>query len=228
MLEVVSAFVFGELVEDATAQLPELVDRPGRAIAEEFLEFGEGEFDRVQIGRVRRQVAQLGANGFDRFANSRDLVAGEIVHHDKITRLERGSQMLSHPAQKQRAIDRPIDGQWSDESFGTHCAEKGCRLPAAVGSFLHQARAKLRATIATRHVGFRPRFVDEDDCQRIDLLLRGAPLDTFLDNVGAILFAGDQRLFFRDCSSARQALQSVIKHTVSPRSSFSAACNSRR
>ena len=52
MLEVVLAFGFRELVEDSTAEFPELVVRSFGSVTEEFLQFREGPFDRVQIGRA--------------------------------------------------------------------------------------------------------------------------------------------------------------------------------
>jgi len=41
VLEIISALGFGEEVEDWAAELPELVDRAGCAIAESFFEFGK-------------------------------------------------------------------------------------------------------------------------------------------------------------------------------------------
>ncbi len=60
MFEVVSALGFGELVEDGATEFPEFVDGSFRAVAEQFLELGERQLDRIQIRRVGRQVTQLG------------------------------------------------------------------------------------------------------------------------------------------------------------------------
>jgi len=51
VFEVISALGFGELVEDATAEFPELIDGSFRSIAEELLEFGGSQLDGIQIGR---------------------------------------------------------------------------------------------------------------------------------------------------------------------------------
>lgn len=117
MLEVVSAFVFGELVEDATAEIPELIDSSFSSIAEEFLELGEGEFDGVQIRRVGWQVTKFGAGRFDCFADTDYLVAGEIVHDDDVAKLQDGDQVLLNPGPEQRAVDGTLDGQRRDESL---------------------------------------------------------------------------------------------------------------
>src|SRR5215216_8201770 len=136
--------------------------------------------------------------------------------------------MLLDPGPEQWTVDRSLDGQGSDESLGSQSTEESRGFPAAARSLFHQTRAQWRAPVGARHVRFGPGFVDENDFGGIDLLLRSAPLRSLLSDVRTILLAGNLRLFFRDCSSARQALQIVIRHTSSPSSCFKSACNSRR
>ena len=76
MLEVIPALGFGELVEDSTAEFPELIDRSFRPVAQELFQLGECQLDGIQIGRVGRQVAQFGTDRFDRFADSSHKVVG--------------------------------------------------------------------------------------------------------------------------------------------------------
>ena len=122
MSKIVSALGLRELVEDAAAEFPEFVDGPFGSVAEQFLELGERQFDGIQVWRIRRQVAYFGSDRFDRFANSKDLVAGEIVHHHDVARLQDRRQMLLNPGAEQLAIDTAIDGERSDESFGSQGA----------------------------------------------------------------------------------------------------------
>ena len=86
MLEVVAAFVGGEGVEDLAAQVPELIDRARGTIAEQLLELRKCWLDGVQVGGIRGQVTQLGADCFKRFTHAFDFMAGEIVHHDNVAR----------------------------------------------------------------------------------------------------------------------------------------------
>lgn len=136
--------------------------------------------------------------------------------------------MLLDPAAEQRAIDGSVYSERSNEAFHSQRSEEGSGLPATTGSLFHQSHADRSAAVAPRHVGFGPRFINENDFVGIDLLLRSSPLGTLLDDIGAILLAGNQRLFFRDCFNARQALQMVAKQTSTPRSCFSSSCSSRR
>lgn len=125
-------------------------------------------------------------------------MAGEVVHHHEVARFQDGRQVLLDPGAEQLAIDAAFHCEWSDEPFRPQCAQKGRRLPPSTRSFLHEARAQLGTTIGASHVGFGPRFIDENDFFGIDQLLRSSPRCPTLDHIGAILLAGNQRLFFRD------------------------------
>lgn len=198
MSKVISALGFGELVEDGTAEFPELVDGSLGTVAEQLFELRERQFDWIQIRRIRGQVAQLGAGRLDGFAYSSDLVAGEIVHHHDVASFQDRHQMLFDPGSEQLAVDAAFDREWSDKPLGPQGAQKSRRLPTSARSLVNQTRAERRATIGARHVGFSPGFVDENGFGRIDQLLRRTPRRALLDHIGAILLAGNQRLFFRD------------------------------
>jgi hypothetical protein len=86
VLEIVSALRFGELLEDAAAEFPESGDRARRSIAEQLFELGERQFNGIQVGRVGRQVAQLGADGLVSFPDTADFVTGEVVPHHDVAR----------------------------------------------------------------------------------------------------------------------------------------------
>ena len=69
--------------------------------------------------------------------------------------------------------------------------DEGEGAPFAEGRPRHQLLAAPAPAPDRRHVRLGPCFVDENDFVGIDLLLRSAPLSTFLGNVGALLLAGD-------------------------------------
>jgi len=166
--EVISAFAFGEQVEDAAAEIPQFFGGPLSAVAEQLFEFAEGEFDRIQVGRIGWQVANLSARCFEGGFHTRRLVAGKVVHHHHIARLEYRRQLLLDPGQEDAAVDRAFDTQGCDESAGTQRTQEGRRLPTSVGHARHQPRAAWTATVSPRHVGLGPRLVDEDHAIGID------------------------------------------------------------
>ncbi len=171
MLEIVSAFVFREVVEDSAAEFPELVDSPCSSVSEQFLQLRECQLDRIQIGRVRWQVTQLGTGRFNGFADTCDLVAGEIVHHHDVPRLQHRSQMLLDPTEEQRAGNGAIDCERSDESLRTQGTQEGRGLPAAKGNFFNQSCAETRTAVAACHVRFGPCFVNKHNFGGIDQFL---------------------------------------------------------
>jgi len=65
--------------EQLTDALDQAVYAPDRFVARERFELGEGYLDRIYIWAARRQVKDLGASSGDGFADSRDLVSGQVV-----------------------------------------------------------------------------------------------------------------------------------------------------
>ena len=58
-----------------------------------------------------------------------------------------------------------------------------------------QAPAATTASTQTRHVGLRTRFVDEDKPRGLEAALAALPAPPRLEDVGAVLLAGTERLF---------------------------------
>ena len=76
--EVISAFAGQKEIGDAAAGAPESIDCPGTDASQMCFEFGEGQFDRIEIGRVGR------GDGPDLFA----FVARQVVEDEAVTELE--------------------------------------------------------------------------------------------------------------------------------------------
>src|SRR5215208_6390965 len=68
--EVVCAFGRGEGLDETADSGPEAFDRPLGRLAQERLQLGEGVLDRVEVGRVRRQVEQACAHCLDQRPHS--------------------------------------------------------------------------------------------------------------------------------------------------------------
>jgi hypothetical protein len=60
--------------------------------AEKRFQFGEGEFDRIEVGAVGWEKPELSGHGFDGGADLRLFVDGEVIEDDHIARLERRRQ----------------------------------------------------------------------------------------------------------------------------------------
>jgi hypothetical protein len=81
--EVIGALLWVEAAKGVGDGLPELGDGSCSGGAKRGLKLGEGHFGGIEVGAVRRQVAQARAGGLDRLSDAMDLVRGQIVHdHD--------------------------------------------------------------------------------------------------------------------------------------------------
>lgn len=69
--------------------------------------------------------------------------------------------------------------------------------PMAMRDADAQSLAAATAAMPARHVGGRPRFIDEDQFFRVQVQLILEPGLTTLQHVGAVLFAGVRGLFLR-------------------------------
>ena len=76
--EVVSAFLPGESVDCVADSAPARVGGAGGGFAEQGLELGEGQLDRIDVGVVGREKAQLCSLNFDGGARGGALCAGRL------------------------------------------------------------------------------------------------------------------------------------------------------
>src|SRR3954465_2897016 len=70
--EVVSTFVWREAVYSISDGIPEIWDRSRRGGAQQRLEFGECVLNRIEVGRIWREVKEPCAGLFDRLAYAAD------------------------------------------------------------------------------------------------------------------------------------------------------------
>ena len=67
-------------------------------------DFTEAILDRVEIGRVLRQITQRCTGRFNHLAYPRYFVRRQIIHNDDIATLERWDKKLSHPFELASAL----------------------------------------------------------------------------------------------------------------------------
>ena len=86
MRDVVNALGRGKRREGRADRLPEGGLRPGRGSAQERFELGKDLFDGVVVGGIRGEEEQGRPHGFNRLADRRPFVDGEIVQDDGVAR----------------------------------------------------------------------------------------------------------------------------------------------
>ena len=160
-----------------------------------MFELGEELLDRVQIGRVFRQVEEPGAGCPNDAAHGIGLVRTEIVHDHDVALSQGRNQDLLDVEKEGFAVDRPVDQPGRRNAIVAQSGEKGHGLPAAVRHFGLDPLATRRPAPQRRHVGFCPGLVDEHQAGGIDPLSILGPLCPPTGDIGTILLGGNQRLF---------------------------------
>jgi hypothetical protein len=87
---------------------PGILDSALLSGAHPMLDLGEGLLDRIEIGRVRRQVPKPCAGSPDHAAEGCRLVAAEIVHDD-VAGLENWNELLFDICAEAFAVDRAVE-----------------------------------------------------------------------------------------------------------------------
>ena len=106
--EEVGAFGGGEGVEDGGEPSPEGVDGAGRVLAQQRLQFAEGELDRVHVRRIGWQVEDLRTGSGQGLADCRDLVRRQVVEDDDdviASTVRRAFRRKSRPSTSSRDKD---------------------------------------------------------------------------------------------------------------------------
>src|ERR1700761_217135 len=94
MTNVGTTFIGVEGAKKLSDCVPKAFARAGGCLPQQRLEFGEHQFNRVEIGAVGREVEDAGADGGDCLGDTRHLMCPEIIHDDDVARREHGSKEL--------------------------------------------------------------------------------------------------------------------------------------
>ena len=100
MTDVAAALVRAEAQQAVTEERPQRLDRSTARRADDRLQFREAEFDRIEVGAVRRQIQQRGAGVRDRLANPADVVRAEVVRDDKIADVQGRDEDRTYAARR--------------------------------------------------------------------------------------------------------------------------------
>ena len=98
-------------------------------------------------------------------------------------------------AKEDFGVGGSFDGHAGGAAIQADRGDHGRGVPVAVGAARMDSLASWGAAAQAGQVGFRPRFVKEDEPRGIEAALPPAPRPARFGDVAPILFAGPQRLF---------------------------------
>ena len=190
MPDVIRALVRHEESERRRHQLADVLERAWAERAEEGLQFGEGLFDRIEVGAVGRQKSQERSSLLNRRADLGLFVGGEIVEHDDVARSQRRHQDLLDVGVEGGGVDRSIEHGRGRQLGGAERGDHRVRLPMAAGRVIRDPGAARTARVAAQQVRRDARFIHEDVVASIMDRERRPPLPAGGRNIRATLFVG--------------------------------------
>ena len=190
MPDVIPALRRCEQRERSGDQRIDVLERPRPGGAQECLQFGEGQFDRIEVWTVGWQEAELGPDRFDRRTNLGLSVHRQVVEDDDIAGLEHGHQHLLDIRAETGGVDRPVEDRWRREAAGGERRDDRVRLPVAARGMITQPNAAQTAPVAAQQVGRDAALIDEQILMRVVHRLGAAPAAPLSDDVGPSLFVG--------------------------------------
>src|SRR5882672_8125405 len=127
----------------------------------------EGLFDRIEVGTIGRQVAQLRAGHFDHLSYVFALVSWKVVDNHDVAWLEGGRDTLAEVFDEDRPVHRTVDGERRLDGILPQCGNEGHGFPMTPRNAANHSAAALRAAVQSRHLGRRSGLVDEDKFCRV-------------------------------------------------------------
>ena len=174
---------------------PSVFDGALLSLPHPVFDLGEGLFDRVEVGRVWRQVPEPGASSLDHLPDSFRLVASEIVENDDVAFAQGWQEKVLYISAEAFTVDRAVEDAGCRELVMAERTEKCEGTPVTVRGEAAQACPFGTPAPQRGHVGLDPGLVDEDEPARIEPGLPGSPTLTPTRDVGASLFESEQCFF---------------------------------
>ncbi len=140
------------------------------------------------------------------------LCAREVVHHHHVAATQRRRQHLLDVDVEDLAVHGAVDGERRRQPVQADRRHRGHHLPVSLRSKADLTRAAEAAAVGAHEVGQRAALVEEDHAGEVaaaQLRQRVEPAVTLRLDVGPLLLAGVQRLFFRVTPSSRSQRPTV-------------------
>jgi hypothetical protein len=159
------------------------------------LQFAEGLFDRIEVGRILRQISQCCSNSFDGVPNARGLVSAKIVHDDDIATIEGRNQTLLDIRDESQSVHWPIDHEGRNHPIISQAGYEGDGFPMPVRRVANQSCASWAPTAEPHHLSAGGGFVDKHQPGRVKHALSSIPTPARAGHVRSVSLRGAQAFF---------------------------------
>lgn len=130
--EVVCAFARLDVPDELADVSPSVLNGALLILPHPVFDLGEGLFDRIEVGRVWRQVPEPGASGFDYLPDGFRLVASEIVENDDVAFAQGWREKMLDIGVEAFTVDRPVEDAGCGELVVAERADERQGSPVAV------------------------------------------------------------------------------------------------
>ena len=195
MLEIVSAYLFSVGRDDPPNSATEARNGSLSGFAKIGLQFAERLFDRIEVGRIRRQITQFCSNSFDGVPNTRDLVRGKIVHDDDIATKQGWSQTLLDIGNEGRPVHGSIDHERCNHPVISQAGHEGYGFPMPVRRVADQSRAPRAPPSQPNHLGGCGGLVNKHQPGGVKHALLSMPELSCAGHIRPVLLRGAQTFF---------------------------------
>jgi hypothetical protein len=169
------------------------------------LEPGPHRLDRVEVGRVRRQVQYLRADGFHFFADARVLVRPQVVEHEDVAVPKARREGAANEVDEVVRVNGAVDRRVADDAGAANRADHR-EVLSPVGRFaVEHALAAHSPAVHRRHRRVEAGFVEKDEPLRRDGGDQRPELLALRLDIGTKLLPRPEAFFFH----VRPALCSV-------------------
>jgi len=191
----IPTFLWREGLHHATDSAQQARDGVLGCLAQVRLQFAESHFDRIEIGRIGRQIKQRRPCCFDCLPDAGHLVDRQVVHQDDVAAPEGRNKTSLHISQKQGSIHGALKDERCDHPAQAQGADKGDDFPVPVRRVIDEPFANGAAAANTHHGAVRPGLIDKDQPGRVEHALLAHPASARADYIGALLLGCVQSFF---------------------------------
>src|ERR1035441_1762042 len=160
------------------------------------LEFGERQFNGVEIRAVGRQVAKANPSGRTQPADVTDFVGGEIIEDERVARSQLWTEHLLQISGENLGLNGSFDQKRSFDAFMAQGGNESGALPVAVRDGAETTLTQRTATIMAGHLGVQACFINEHQLANIPVGLLLSPKLPGGFDIRPILLGGARRFFY--------------------------------
>lgn len=195
MSEVIAAFHPTNGWHEQADPTTETTNCSFRDFSQKGFELAERHLDRIEVGRVLRQILHRCTSSLDCFLHARNLVGRKVVYHHDVTALERRCQALLDIGHERCSVDRPVEHHRCHHLIMPQSSHERDRLPCSLRNVADQSLTTRATAPEADHVDGDRRLIDKDQSRRIKIALQTNPASTRSRYVGAVLLGCPQAFF---------------------------------